>query len=123
MGIFDWLLGQNKRIREEWASDRNLTCIKCGKKPLLKKSDVMPESIVRSSNNIFAPPQDTIYWKGKDYNIKELQEIVNKTVYDRAGKCEKCGKIFCIGCVNEYCESLSKGYKGCPNCGYKIETI
>jgi hypothetical protein len=126
MGILDKFLGNSERIRLEWASDENLTCTKCGKRPLLKKEDVMP-GITRISSSIFYPPplkpSDKIEWEGKEYTFKKLQKIINETVYDRAVICTKCGKIFCVGCINNFGTILPNGEKGCPYCASEIKIL
>jgi HEAT repeat protein len=126
MGILDKFLGNSERIRLEWASDENLTCTKCGKRPPLKKEDVMP-GITRISSSIFYPPplkpSDKIEWEGKEYTFKKLQKIINETVYDRAVICTKCGKIFCVGCINNFGTILPNGEKGCPYCASEIKIL
>jgi hypothetical protein len=78
------------------ASDRNLTCSMCGKRPLLKKADVSNFS---------------------------SQQLMDLTVGDRAGRCTRCGRIVCTGCVQHLDKRLPDGYKGCPFCISKMEII
>jgi HEAT repeat protein len=80
----------------ELASDPNLSCSVCGKRPLLKKGDVIK------------------------YNS---QELMDKTVFERAGKCTKCGKIVCTGCVKHLDKRLPDGYNGCPFCISRMEIL
>jgi len=110
------------------ASQKDLACSKCGKKPLLIKEDVIPNLTI-STNNIFEakeiasghiPVDLKIHWRGKDYTQAELQNLVNKTIYERAGKCSGCGKILCVGCVAAYGNVLPNGKKGCPYCGSEM---
>jgi hypothetical protein len=78
------------------ASDRYLTCSMCGKRPLLKKVDV---------------------------SKFDSQELMNMTVDARAGRCTRCGRIVCTGCVQHLDKRLPNGYKGCPFCVSKMEII
>ena len=111
----------SKGMWDELASDKNLTCDHCGKKPLLKKGDIIPIGTYGLSGG-FTPETMYTKWKGKSYSLEELQKILDQTTYDRAVECTSCGKVICVGCVDKYGISTSIG-KGCPDCGSKLENL
>jgi hypothetical protein len=98
------------------------------KKPLFIKEDVIPNTTMLTDNIFEAneiasghvPANLKIYWRGKDYTKDEIQNLVNKTIYERAGKCSGRGKILCVGCVAVYGNTFQNGKKGCPFCGSEM---
>jgi tetratricopeptide (TPR) repeat protein len=55
-----------------------------------------------------------IWWVPKNIPIQSLGKIYGEPPADApAGKCEKCGKIFCVGCAQEH---LRENRFFCPDC-------
>jgi DNA-directed RNA polymerase subunit RPC12/RpoP len=95
------------------ASDRSLRCARCGKRPLLKKNDIVEGGPVAFKGSF----DKMMLWR------ENLQKIADATAHMRAVRCTACGRVYCFECGMSRGRMLSGGARGCLECGAALDVV